>query len=215
MKTLTTTATDKLAKLLSGLPEIQKIISDENDREKEKAIQARMGCINLLIEAQQQAAKARAVKDAALSKLQAARAAAKEGEVACFTAVNASNEADSTEQNLTMRLNKEHGEGQIHHAMFILNRLADDSKNRLAALEANRYDIFYLGDGRPFSRTERRKIKTEIEIEEGKMEPITKSIKGLKKLLLCRATPDEIAAQVANLLASAGYTPNADAPTLI
>jgi hypothetical protein len=215
MKTLTHTATAKLAQLLSGLPEIQKIISDENEREAAKAIQARMDCINLLTEAHARHAEAQAVKDAAFSKLEAARAAAKAKEPAAFTAENAFDEADRRVQHLTRQLYQDHGEGRIHQALYLLDRLADSSRERLAILEGALYKYFRLDDGRIISRTERPEIKVKIQSEKDNMAAITNATEGMKMLLLCRATPDEIATQVTELMKSAGYRTNAEEATAI
>jgi hypothetical protein len=215
MKTLTQTATAKLAQLLSGLPEIQKIISDESEREAEKAIQARMDCINLLTEAQARQAEAQAVKDAALFKLEAARAAAKEKESAASVAINAFNDADSKVQNFTKKLYQEHGEGRIYHALFLLDRMADSGKECLAILDANLHEYFRLHDGRIISKKERPEIKAKIQTEKDKMAAITNATEGMKMLLLCRATPDEIATQVTELMKSAGRLTNAEEATAI
>jgi hypothetical protein len=215
MKTLTNTATAKLAQLLSGLPEIQKIISDENEREAAKAIQARMDCINLLTEAHALHAEAQAVKDAALSKLEAARAAAKAKEPAAFAAASAFNDADSKVQHLTRQLYQDHGEGRIHQALYLLDRLAVSSRERLVILEGALYKYFRLDDGRIISRTERPEMKVKIQSEKDNMAAITNATEGMKMLLLCRATPDEIATQVTELMKSAGYRTNAEEATAI
>lgn len=210
MKTLTNTATAKLAQLLSGLPEIQKIISDENEREAAKAIQARMDCINLLTEAHALHAEAQAVKDAAFSKLEAARAAAKAKEPAAFTAANAFDEADRRVQHLTRQLYQDHGEGRIHQALYLLDRLAASSRESQAILDGALYKYFRLDDGRIISRTERPEMKVKIQSEKDNMAAITNATEGMKMLLLCRATPDEIATQVTELMKSAGYRTNAE-----
>jgi hypothetical protein len=213
MKTLTNTATAKLAQLLSGLPEIQKIISDENERETGKAIQARMDCINLLTDAHARQVETQAVKDAAFSKLEAARAAAKAKEPAAFAAASAFDEADRRVQHLTRQLYQDHGEGRIHQALYLLDRLAVSSRERLAILEGALYKYFRLADGYIFSKKERPEIKAKIQTEKDSLAAIANATEGMKMLLLCRAAPDEIATNVTELMDSAGYRPNAE-PTL-
>jgi hypothetical protein len=215
MKTLTNTATAKLAQLLSGLPEIQKIISDENERETEKAIQTRMDCINLLTEAHALQAEAQAVKDAAFSKLEAARAAAKAKEPAAFAAANAFDEADRRVQHLTRQLSQDHGEGRIHQALYLLDRLANSSRESQAILDGALYKYFRLDDGRIISKKERPEIKAKIQTEKDSLAAIANATEGMKMLLLCRATPDEIATQVTELMKSAGYRTNAEEATAI
>jgi hypothetical protein len=47
------------------------------------------------------------------------------------------------------------------------------------------------------------------------MAAITNATEGMKMLLLCRATPDEIATQVTELMKSAGRLTNAEEATAI
>lgn len=208
MTTITATATAKLAELISNLPEVKKLISDEAKKEREQTHIARLACLQALKEARAQLAQAEKNRDVALAELEAARAAAKEKEPALHKAANELNLASEMVGRLTNRLSSEHGEKHVLHGLCVLNLMMNESAKRLNILEEKQFITRYDDAGRAVWRSENYEIKAAVETAKEDLSHLENTFVKMQALTACELHPDDIEKQARALLEVAGCRPN-------
>ena len=192
------TTADRIALLFAQLPEVKDLIERHESSEREKALTARLACLDSLELHRAKESEAKAAHQSATKALDDVRAKLQAAEKVAFAAYANWTQASGARNHVENELAKAHGEGFVKQAGYILHRSREDAAKLLSNLEANRYIHTSWG-----TRVERPEVLPRIAEVQEHLSAIALAAEGVAALNEARIPPGDIAEQVDALLASA------------
>lgn len=196
------TTSDRIALLFAQIPEVKDLIERHQSSEREKALTARLACLDSLDLHRAMESEAKAAHQSATKALDDLRAKLQAAEKVAFSAYANWTQASGARNHVENELAKVHGEGFVKQAGYILYRFREDAEKLLSNLEANRYIHTNWG-----TRVERPEVLLRIAEVQEHLSAIALAAEGVSALNEARIPPVDIAEQVDALLASAKCRP--------
>jgi len=198
--------TDKLAAILAKLPEVQKMVENEETDKRNQAIKARMKCLAKLQQLEKASILAQQKQELAAKRLEDARAALRPLEAEAIKAGEEANELSRLMGRTYQEWTGVHGEGHVLHAMYLMNLQREHLEHKKANYESNSWQY----KGKPWARRSPRVMAMIADVNE-KLAALNTAYSELLTLQCIEATPEELRRKVQALTDRADITgPNKD-----
>lgn len=193
--------TEKLAAILAKLPEVQKLVAQEEHDKRNAALQARIQCRDKVIRLEKLSEESRQKQEALAKKLKESQDAMEPLRVA---AIKAQEECDSVCRQYNLAYKEwvdVHGEGHVMHAMYLIQLHRHNLEVTKAGYESNAWD----NKGKPWARKKPRVLQMISDIDQ-RIQKLDEAYGELVALQGAEITPEELGQKVKVLTDRAGVT---------